>query len=238
MAPIPMVPKLWGPPGLTQQVDIAQGSSARVRIADDDKRVRVADDDKRTSVSYKKKATWGYGSVSPGDADEEWGKRRRSNETKKTTEDVSDMTLEQSIYAYIDKYQMVQRGEGLGITISHLNRNIDHPDKRKGKNSEKHLKEAIRSMSSLEEAKELWKGEAVVKIRKQRTYFSPPRRSDFSPLAQCDEILTEVIFNLQQRRNNCDPQEACIPVQRTHYEELISDLRDAHEALRLSHHEG
>ena len=93
-------------------------------------------------------------------------------------------------------------------------------------------------MSSLQEAKELWKGEVVVQIRKQRTYFSPPRRSDFSPLAQCDGILREVIFNLQQRRNNCDPQEACIPVQRTHYEELISDLRDAHEALRLSHHEG
>ena len=231
MPPIPMVPKLWGPPGLTQQADTVQGSSVRVRVADDDK--------KRTSVSYKKKETWGYGGARPGDADEEWGeKRRRSNETKKATEDVSDMTLEQSIYAYIDKYQMVQHGEGLGITISHLNRNINHPDKRVGKNSEKHLKEAIRAMSSLQEAKELWRGEVVVKIRKQRTYFSPPRRSDFSPLAQCDGILREVIFNLQQRRNNCDPQEACIPVQRTHYEELISDLTDALEALRLSHDEG
>ena len=74
MAPIPMVPKLWGPPGLTQQTDTAQGSSVRVR---------VADDNKRTSVSYKKKATGGYGSASSGDADEEWSeKRRRSNETK------------------------------------------------------------------------------------------------------------------------------------------------------------
>ena len=230
MAPIPMVPKLRGPPGLTQQSDTAQGSSVAVQ---------VADDDKRTSVSYKKKATWGYGSASSGDADEEWSeKRRRSNETKKTTEDVSDMTLEQSIYAYIDKYQMFQHGEGVGITISDLNRNIDHPDKLKGKHSEKHLKEMIRSMSSLQEAKDLWKGEVVIKIRKQRTYFSPPRRTDFSPLAQCEEILQGVIFNLQQRRNNCDPQEALIYFQRTDYEALISDLRDAHEALRLSHHEG
>ena len=62
MAPIPMVPKLWGPPGLTQRTDTAQGSSVRVR---------VADDNKRTSVSYKKKATWGYGSARSGDADEE-----------------------------------------------------------------------------------------------------------------------------------------------------------------------
>ena len=34
MAPIPMVPKLWGPPGLLQQTDTAQGSSVRVRVAD------------------------------------------------------------------------------------------------------------------------------------------------------------------------------------------------------------
>ena len=104
--------------------------------------------------------------------------------------------------------------------------------------SDRHLKEAIRSMRSLQEAKELWKGEVVFKIRKQRTYFSPPRRTDFSPLAQCEELLQGVIFNLQQRRNNCDPQEALIYFQRTDYEALISDLRDAHEALRLSHHEG
>ena len=228
MPPIPMVPKLRGPPGLTQQSDTVQGPSVAVE---------VADDNKRTSV-YKKKAAWGYGCASAGDADDEWSeKRRRGNEAKKITEVVTDMTLEQSIFAYIQKYQIFEHGEGLGITISDLNRNIDHPEKPKGHKSEQKLKERIRLMPSLQQAEALWKGEIVFKIRKQRTYSSPPRRIDFSPSGHCDEILKEVITNLQQRRNNCNPQETYIYFKRTHYEELISDLMEAREALRISDHE-
>ena len=216
-----------GAPGLSLPSATAPASSVAVQEADEEKRTPV--------VRNKKHRPWGYGCASTDDASDEWSKKRgMANEVPKV---VTGMSLEESIYDYIQKWQLVQHGEGVGMTLSDLNRNINHPQKPIGHKSAKKLREKILDMSSLVEDDKKWHGEVVIKIRKQRGYSSPSRRTDFSPSGNCDEILKAVIISLQQRRNDCDPQAARISFQRTDYERLVEDLMAAREALRLGDHE-
>ena len=66
---------------------------------------------------------------------------------------------------FIQCWQDTKDGEGMGITCAHLNLNIEHPEKPKGKKSERLFTEMLRRMPSIVESKELWQGKAVFKLK-------------------------------------------------------------------------
>ena len=66
---------------------------------------------------------------------------------------------------FIQRWQSTKDGEGMGITCAHLNLNIEHPEKPKGKKSERLFTEMLRRMPSIVESEELWQGKAVFKLK-------------------------------------------------------------------------
>ena len=75
------------------------------------------------------------------------------------------VALEEWVFAYIDRWQHIENGEGLGITITDLNRNIEHPDKPCGKYSGRRFVKMIRRMASIVECDGLWQSQVVFKTK-------------------------------------------------------------------------
>ena len=136
------------------------------------------------------------------------------------------MTLEESVFTYIQLWQSIEAGKGVGITSSDLNRNIEHPDKPSGKHSERRFAEMIRGMSSIVESEELWEGQVVFKLREQN-----------SPLDQCEGILQDVISNLRRRNKKVHSSASRIAIDRREFEIIIEDLMAAGEFLRIAKQE-
>ena len=142
---------------------------------------------------------------------------------KRGSDEVSaGKTLEESVFTYIQLGQSIEDGEGVGITISDLNRNIEHPDK---PSSERRFAERIRGMFSIVESDELWQGQVVFGIRKQN-----------SPFDQCEAILQDVISNLHRRNNACH-RARTVAIDQSEFEIIIEDLMAAGEFLRIAKQE-
>ena len=116
-----------------------------------------------------------------------------------------DGTLEETVYNFIKKWQGVENGKGVGITIDHLNRNIVHPNKKKGKDSRKKFYSLLREMKSLCESEELWNGQVVFLLKEQQSKLEQAKNSR-SAVAYGMQIRSNVQHNepqseLQQAKN-------------------------------------
>ena len=220
---IPMIPRTAppnAPPGLTP---MASDSHVPTKKAPDSikKRADWHRDNRGFVANPKQEEAWQYASGSGGSGGGN-DKRRKGNDdegvvSEKKNEVSAGMTLEESVFRYTQYWQVIEDGEGVGITIFDLNRNIAHPDKPIGKNSERRFQAKISGMSSIVKSDKLWEGQVVFKIRES-----------------CEDMLQRVITNLQRRRNNSDPRTTCITIPRSEFESLIADLKAAEESLRIA----
>ena len=140
-----------------------------------------------------------------------------------------DKSLEECVYEYIQLWQGMENGKGVGITCADLNNNIEHPEKPTGKYSERRFTEMMRGMSSLTESDEPWEGKVVFKIKEPS--------ADNSPLDQTEQILQDVIKNMDNLNNQYHPAATRITINREEFTHIIEDLMAAEEFLRIGRQE-
>ena len=120
-------------------------------------------------------------------------------------------TLEETVYNYIKKWQGVENGKGVGITIDHLNRNIVHPNKKVGKDSRKKFYTLLREMKSLHESEVLWDGHVVFQLKEQQ-----------SELQQAKNSRSAVANDMQKRLNVQLNQQQPEPYQTKHLRSAVA----------------
>ena len=101
-------------------------------------------------------------------------------------------TLEETVYNYIKKWQGVENGKGVGITVDHLNRNM-------------------REMKSLHESEVLWDGHVVFQLKEQQ-----------SELQQAKNSRSAVANDMQNRLNVQLNQQQPEPYQTKHLRSAVA----------------
>ena len=129
-------------------------------------------------------------------------------------------TLEDAVYEYIERWQEVEDGVGVGIACGDLNRNIVHPEKPRGKGSEAQFVTVLRQMPSLIESEEKWNGKVVFQLKSRQP-----------EIVEAKKLLTAVIRDLDRRLNALHPSAARVNICRDTYTTLLEDLIAANELL-------
>ena len=133
-----------------------------------------------------------------------------------------ERTLEETVYDYIERFQMWENGQGVGVSCDDLNKNIVHPHKQTGRRSEAKFLVVLRNMPSLIESEQKWNGKAVFQLNEQQ-----------SSRENAKEIICTVTHDIRSRLQALHHRATCVSFTREEGEHILEDLSAAYEFLEL-----
>ena len=145
-------------------------------------------------------------------------------------------SLEETIFAYIVKFQERVNGKGVGMTCDHLNKNIEHPDKPRGSGSQARLVKLMRDMPSLVESEDKWEGQTVFLVNSlSKLKNVKAQRKDYdSELEEAENLITAVTNDMQNRLNTFHSSTVRVSVVREEYARSLEDLLAAKEFIKFT----
>ena len=142
---------------------------------------------------------------------------------RKAIEISQEQTLEEAVYDYIKRWQGWENGEGVGISCDHLNKNIVHLEKPRGKGSEQDFVALMRGMPSLKESQQLWKGKIVFQINETH-----------NELVEAKKLINNATDKGWRRVYALHPSAVRVNISREEYTHMLEELMAVSDLLTIT----
>ena len=113
-----------------------------------------------------------------------------------------------------------------GMTLGHLSRedSFHHPDKPKGKGSQRALKTLLEGMPSL--LQDTWEGQICFKLAKY-SHAAEDVHTKIDPLYEADEILKKLGDSMETTSASLHPATARVSVPKKVWQAMLDELKTA-----------
>ena len=141
-----------------------------------------------------------------------------------------DESLEEAVCNYIDNSEV---NPGEGMTLDHLSRedSFHHPDKPKGKGSQRVLKTLLEGMPSL--LQDTWEGQICFKLAK-KSHAAEAVDTKIDPLYEADEIVKKLEDSMETTSASLHPATARVSVPKKVWQAMLDELKTTRSYIRTA----
>ena len=141
-----------------------------------------------------------------------------------------DESLEEAVCNYIENSEV---NPGEGMTLDHLSRedSFHHPDKPKGKGSQRVLKTFLEGMPSL--LQDTWEGQICFKLAKN-SHAAEDDDTKIDPLYEADEILKKLEDSMETTSASLHSATARVSVPKKVWQAMLDELKTTRSYIRTA----